>query len=435
MKNIKLSDIKKFKKEYEQDLNNKLLEMAITNNGINEVALNTSIISENKMLFNIELPESTRTNQKDSGRCWCYAGLNFLKHNIAKNMNIPIKNLNLSANYLTFYDKLEKMNTILEKVITKKNMNIETIKKLKISEYDEGGYWEFFKELIKKYGIIPLEYMKENKVSSNSEIANKIIDAKIKRDIYTILEYKKNNSSIKELEKLTKKLMQENYEILSKIFTSPPLIINLEYIDKDKKLITLSLTPQEFYKKYCTINIDDYISISSVDMYNKEYYKKYINNSNENIFNLGKQEFINLPKNEFKSLIIKQLKKKEPVWFATEIEEMFNNDNSILDTRIYNYEKLFNFKQLTTREGLNLNYYTSCHAMCMVGVHIYKSKPLRWKVENSWGDSNNNGYLVMNDNYFDKFVMEAAINKNYLTKKQLKVLKSKPINLDLNDPI
>ena len=41
----------------------------------------------------------------------------------------------------------------------------------------------------------------------------------------------------------------------------------------------------------------------------------------------------------------------------------------------------------------------------------------------------------MNDNYCDKFVMEAVINKKYLTPKQMNILKEKPIKIDADDPI
>lgn len=435
MKKITIDDIKEFKKKYNSDKTNKIIELAITNNGVNQVALDRNILAENKMVFSIELPESKRMNQKKSGRCWCFAGLNFLKHNVAKNMNVKVEDFNLSANYLTFYDKFEKMNTIIEEVLSLKKYDFDTLNDLKITEFSEGGYWEFFKELVKKYGIIPIEYMKENTVTEASDLSNQIIDAKIKRDIYTILDAKKAKKSKTELEKLTKKLASENYNLLSKLLGEPPLTINLEYKDKDNKLISEKLTPQEFYQKYCTINLDDYVSVGSVEMYNKKYYERYIRNYGESVFDISKAEFINLPKEELKDLIIKQLKDEEPVWFATEVTKMCSRVNGILDTRIYDYEDLFGFKPLSTSEGLNLHYYSCCHAMSMVGVHIVKNKPVRWKVENSWGDENNKGYFVMNDNYFDKFVMQGIVNKKYLNAKQLKLLDKEPIEMRADDPV
>ena len=435
MKNISLKDIKKFREEYGKDKNNKIIENAITNNGVNEVALNRNILNENKMVFSIELPESKHMNQKKSGRCWCFAGLNFLKYNIAKNMNVKIDEFNLSANYLTFYDKLEKMNTILEEVIDLDKYDFDTLNDLRITEYDEGGYWEFFKELVKKYGVIPIDYMKENTVTEASDLSIQIIDSKMKRDIYTIIDARNKKKSRADLEKLTKKIMTENYRLLSKLLGEPPISINLEYRDKDNKLITEELTPQEFYKKYCDIDLDNYVSVGSIEMYNKEYYQRYIRKYGESIFNKSKGGFINLPKKELKELVIAQLKDGEPVWFASEVTKMCSRDNGILDTRIYDYEELFDFKQLTTSEGLNLHYYSCCHAMSMVGVHIVKNKPIRWKVENTWSDEKNKGYFIMNDNYFDKFVMQGIINKKYLNQKQLQVLDLKPIEIKPYDPV
>ena len=72
--------------------------------------------------------------------------------------------------------------------------------------------------------------------------------------------------------------------------------------------------------------------------------------------------------------------------------------------------------------------------MSFVGVHIIDDKPIRWKVENSWGDQDNKGYFIMNDNYFNEFVMSAVIKKDYLNDKQLKLLDQEPIMLDPDDP-
>ena len=66
--------------------------------------------------------------------------------------------------------------------------------------------------------------------------------------------------------------------------------------------------------------------------------------------------------------------------------------------------------------------------------NIVDDKIIRWKVENSWGDKDNKGYFIMNDNYFDEFVMNAVVKKEYLTSKQLEMLNQEAINMNPNDP-
>ena len=44
------------------------------------------------------------------------------------------------------------------------------------------------------------------------------------------------------------------------------------------------------------------------------------------------------------------------------------------------------------------------------------------------------GYFVMNDNFFDEFVLEVMIDKKYLTEEELALFKQKPILFDMDDP-
>ena len=109
MTDITLEDIKDFSKKYNNNSVNKIIENAITNNGLENTMLNREVIIENQPVFNIELPESTRYDQKASYKCWIYAGFNMIKYNMAENLNIDVKNLKLSSNYISFFDRLEKV--------------------------------------------------------------------------------------------------------------------------------------------------------------------------------------------------------------------------------------------------------------------------------------------------------------------------------------
>ena len=55
---------------------------------------------------------------------------------------------------------------------------------------------------------------------------------------------------------------------------------------------------------------------------------------------------------------------------------------------------------------------------------------------NSWGtEKGNNGYYVMSDSWFDKFVYQAVVNKKYLNEFQIECLKKEKIQLQPWDPM
>lgn len=60
---------------------------------------------------------------------------------------------------------------------------------------------------------------------------------------------------------------------------------------------------------------------------------------------------------------------------------------------------------LSKADRLRVNESSMTHAMVISGVHIDPSsgKPVRYKVENSWGDARGHkGYFVMTDAWFDE---------------------------------
>jgi bleomycin hydrolase len=53
------------------------------------------------------------------------------------------------------------------------------------------------------------------------------------------------------------------------------------------------------------------------------------------------------------------------------------------------------------------------HAMVFTGVHLDDNgKPLRWRVENSWGEEvGKKGYFTMTHDYFKEFVYQVVAEK------------------------
>ena len=446
MLELTLEDIKAFSKEYNANPTNKIIENAITTNGLENACLDRDIIRENQPVFNIELPDTKRYDQKESWKCWIYAGFNMIQYNMAENLNMNLMDFELSSNYIAFFDKLEKANTTYENIIRLpiENATLEHIKKEQLLKncVTEAGFSEWFASIIKKYGIVPYSYMPNPKEGEDGDKISRIFREKVKKDVICLLEEKKQGKNEEELRNLTKTYAKQNYIFLSKILGEPPMTFDLEYKDKNGTYILQKcITPMDFKNQYLTLNLDDFVSIANMPMYNKEYNKVYRLKHFGNVYKNSYRQFLNLPIEDLKRCAIEQLKDGIPVCTSIEINsKSVYEKQGILDTRVYNYENTLNMHSLNKREGLDFSEIHLSHCMTITGVNIVDDHIERWKVEDSYGagpDEKPNGYYTMNDNYFDKFVMDIIINKKYLTEEQRKLLEQEPIvyDIDLEDEI
>lgn len=440
-KDITSEMLEGFSKSYNSDSSNKMMESVITMNGIKNVALNKEAVNRDIDVFSIELPKVKITNQKKSGRCWAFAGLNLLKREAAKNLNIDLENFELSQNYTTFYDKLEKANNFYETIIEFKDRDLgdrELYSVLEDALY-QGGKWQYFKELVKKYGVVPKVVMPETKDSEDAGTLTMLLSSKVRKDAVKIRSMFKDGKSIDDVRNAKSSMLQEVYSILCKLLGQPPVEFKYEYIDKDKKYNVIpKITPVEFYKKYVGTSFDDYAEIGNFPMHNKEYGKVYKNvDYASNITGTSNQHLLNVEIDDMKKAIVKSLKDGEPIYFGCNVTQMSNRDLEIFDDDMYQYSKILEVDfSMTKEEMIDYHEISFEHVMVLTGVNITDGKIDRWKVENSWGDAKQNkGFFIMNDNFFDKYVLNCIINKKYLSNDELQLLKQEPVLINPWEPI
>lgn len=94
----------------------KALRNAAASNNIDDLAKNSSHQGAVDAYFSIETPRQNIQDQRSSGRCWMFSGLNVLRANFAKAHNDSMR-VEFSQAYLFFYDQMEKANFMLQNVI------------------------------------------------------------------------------------------------------------------------------------------------------------------------------------------------------------------------------------------------------------------------------------------------------------------------------
>lgn len=385
----------------------------LRNQGIYKACFSTDIINSTKNTFNLELPEYKIYDQGESYLCWIYAYISFIKPLICKKLNIADEKLDLSINYIHFFDRLEKSNSLYEEIIHNSQKYKNKIDEKLIDNYIHScGSFDNAKEIIQKYGIVPESKMPMNANNYEPFVFDKLFKEKVKRDILEILK----NNDVNNQERLKDKYLEENYVILSKVFGKPPVSFNFTYQDTSKKEIQFNnISPIEFLE-FCSLDyLDDFIFIMNDN--SKEFYKTYPYNDFEQNYK-NKHYFYNLPVNVIKSSIIKQLEAGIPVWFGCDFTAVcgsYTNKVGILDSNLFSLNSILGIEIIPKTEQekfIRCNYH---HAMIIVGAQIEDGKIIRWKVQNSFGKSNNqNGYFVMNDNYFDEYCVMFGINKKYI---------------------
>ena len=77
------------------------------------------------------------------------------------------------------------------------------------------------------------------------------------------------------------------------------------------------------------------------------------------------------------------------------------------------------------------------HAMVLTGVDLDDAgQPLKWRVENNWGpEVGDKGYMIMSDAWFDEYLYEVAVSKQYLAPELVHLLDTEPVVLPPWDPM
>ncbi|MDE0734889.1 MAG: hypothetical protein OSB47_03645, partial [Pirellulaceae bacterium] len=126
-----------------------LMQNAVTQNGIDDVALDRQVVTTTDHTFSHFLDDWSVTNQKRSGRCWMFAGLNVFRPAAMDAMKL--KDFEFSQNFTLFWDKLERSNFFLEAIIDTADRDIDdrTVAWLLAHPLDDGGQWNMFVNIVK----------------------------------------------------------------------------------------------------------------------------------------------------------------------------------------------------------------------------------------------------------------------------------------------
>ncbi|KAK7057735.1 peptidase C1B, bleomycin hydrolase [Favolaschia claudopus] len=381
-------------------------------------------------IFNtvIDFKTGPIANQRQSGRCWLFAGTNVLRYNVMRKLNLA--EFQLSQNHLYFYDKLEKANYYLELTIENSDLPLSSrlLSHLSADLVSDGGQFDMIVNLVERYGLVPFEVFPESFHSVLSKDVNTVVKSRI-REHAIILRKTANalraqglaeNSVVAALRAKKEQLMAETYRILTAML-GVPLGANdkftWNYNDKDGKYGEWSGTPLEFYK--CFIGTKAVDSISLINDPRNPYDHAYVVEALGNVWGGRPVVYANTVPEVLKSIVVKAIKAGEPVFFGCDVMKYEDRDDGLLDLDLFEYDNAFDTKAtLNKAERLEIGESLMTHAMVFTGVHLDEAgKIVRFKVENAWGTAiGNKGWFTMTDAWFDQFVYQIVIPKRFVPK-------------------
>jgi len=435
MSGISFDMIAKYSDAYNADAKNLVARNAVMKCGLSAAAENAREQADNPMLFSIEIETGKITNQKASGRCWLFAALNCMRFHIMKKLELDT--FECSQNYQMFWDKLEKANYFLEAIIKTAAEDVDSrlVKHLLSAPVNDGGQWDMYCSLAKKYGCVPKQAMPETFQSSNTGMMNKLITLKLREDAMLL---RNAIAAGEDVSALKDGMLSEIYSILVTCLGEPPKSFTFEYKDKNKEYHRVeNITPVEFFEKYVGLELDDYVSVINAPTQDKPYDRTFTVDYLGNVIGGREIKYLNLTADEMRQAAINQLSDGEPVWFGCDVGQMLMRDFGIMGMHTFDYEQLLGMK-FGMDKAARLDYCESVmtHAMVFLGVNLVDGKPDRWKVENSWGDqSGQQGYYIMTDEWFGEFNYQIVVNRKYLTDEQNRLFDQEPIVLKPWDPM
>ncbi|MCK5822589.1 MAG: C1 family peptidase [Bacteroidales bacterium] len=429
--------LKQIKQSYKKTSHSQALTNAISNNNLNSLALNRENINQVDHYFKYKVKVKGITDQKSSGRCWMFSGLNVLRPKVIEKYNL--NNFEFSKSHLFFWDQLEKANLFLEIIIKTANKPIDdrTVQWAFKYPINDGGVWNSLANLLEKYGAVPKSAMSETHSSNNTRYMGKILNTKLREQGLELREMIANKTKANKVEIRKVEMLGDIYKILAYNMGEPPTEFTWRYTNaKDSTSEEKTYTPKSFLKEVLDVNLNDYVLLMDDPSrpYNKLYEIQYDRNVQE-----GKNwVYINIPASEIKKFALESIKNNEAMYFSCDVGKQLNKDAGLLSIDNYDYSSLYNIDfGMNKKERILSRQSGSSHGMVLVGVDVDKSEnPTKWLIENSWGiKAAHNGYLTATDKWFDEYMFRVVVDKKFVDAKTLKILKQEPTLLPPWDPM
>ena len=431
--------MQQIKKSYGGSASDKAMRNIMVNQSPAKLAMNYENATKFDSHFSNRVVSKAVTDQKSSGRCWMFTGLNVLRNRAIREHNLPA-DFQFSQAYLFFYDQLEKSNLFLQAILDtyKKAMNDQEVEWLFKNPIGDGGQFTGVANLIDKYGLVPADVMPETYNTNNTSSISSLLSLKLReyglelRDMAAQKGMTPAKLNIRKTE-----MLGTIYRMLALTMGEPPA--QFSWTERDAKgnvVSTENYTPQSFYEKYAKTDFSKYYMVMNDPT--RDYYKVYEIQYDRHVYDGQNWRYINLPMSEIAPMCIASIKDSTMMYFSCDVGKFLDRDKGFMDMNNFDYGSLMGTTfGMDKKQRVSTFASGSSHAMTLCAVDLDKDgKPLKWMVENSWGP--NYGYqgnLIMTNDWFNEYMFRVVLEEQYIPANIRALLQQKPIMLPAWDPM
>ncbi|MCR5277143.1 MAG: C1 family peptidase [Bacteroidales bacterium] len=432
--------LKQIEKGYAGTAADKAIRNALNVNSITALSAN----AENLAMIDTHFSDRVRTrgitDQKSSGRCWLFSGLNVLRAEAIEKYDLG--DFQFSQNYLFFYDQLEKANLFLQAVIDTRDLPFEdrTVDWLFSHPLSDGGTFTGVANLATKYGVVPAEIMPETLVANSTSAMTTHLSTLLRQDGLKLRETPagvRRNQQDAYLQAQKTEMLKDVYHILAICLGVPPTEFEwTRYNSKGEAVSTKTYTPKSFYKEFVGADLENnYIMVMNDPC--REYGKVYEIEYDRHMYDGQNWVYVNLPVERIKEMAIASIKGNTAMYFSCDVGKFSDRTKGVLDLNNFDYESLLGVEfTMDKRQRVMTHASGSSHAMTLIAVDIKDGKPVKWMVENSWGPASGyKGNMIMTDEWFDEYMFRLVLEKKYVPQDIQDMLRQKPVMLPAWDPM
>ena len=420
---------------YEDNGYDRAISNALAGTSISVLAVNADNAAMIDTHFSDRVKTKGITDQKSSGRCWLFTGLNVLRAKMIDKYDLP--GMEFSQSYLFFYDQLEKANLFLQGVIDTRKLPFEDrqVDWLFSNPLSDGGQFTGVSNLITKYGLVPAEAMPETFQANNTSQMANLLKLKLREFGLELRAAAKARPA--ELQEMKVRQLSEIYRILALCLGEPVKEFEWTRCDRDNNIVSrATYTPMGFYKEFIGEDLENnYVMIMNDPT--REYGKVYEIDYDRHVYDGHNWLYINLPVERIKEMAIASIKDNVAMYFSCDVGKFYNSKKGTLDIANFDYASLMGVTfGMDKKQRVQTHASGSSHAMTLIAVDIVDGEPVKWMVENSWGPSSGyKGCLIMTDEWFDEYMFRLVVEKKYVPEDVLKMLDQEPVMLPAWDPM